>query len=130
CVWATDSFAYFAGRAFGRHKLAAAVSPGKTVEGALGGLAAALIVGAAGGQLLFVAHSGLSPVAFGLLVGGIAGVLGQVGDLFDSALKREIGIKDFGGILPGHGGVLDRFDSMLFVAPAVAILMQWLSPLW
>ena len=120
CVWATDSFAFFTGKAIGKHKLAPALSPNKTVEGALGGLAAALIAGALFGQILLG-----KPVA-GIAVGAIAGTLGQAGDLFESALKREIGVKDLGGIIPGHGGVLDRFDSLLFVAPVAAIIARWI----
>jgi phosphatidate cytidylyltransferase len=119
-VWATDSFAYFVGRAVGKSKLAPKLSPGKTIEGAAGGLAAALCFGALFGWMF------LGDAALGLVVGGIAGIFGQVGDLFESALKRELGIKDFGGIMPGHGGVLDRFDSLLFVAPIVALLL----PFW
>jgi phosphatidate cytidylyltransferase len=115
-VWAVDTFAYLIGKTMGRHKLAPAISPGKTVEGAVGGLVAGLAVGALFGHLIFA-----RPMT-GLLVGAIAGTLGQIGDLFESALKREIGIKDFGSIMPGHGGVLDRFDSLLFVAPAVWLL--------
>ena len=115
CVWATDSFAFFVGKAWGRRKLAPTVSPNKTVEGALGGLAAALIVGAVFGQLL------LGIPGAGLIVGAIAGIFGQLGDLFESALKRNLGVKDLGGIIPGHGGILDRFDSLLFAAPLVAL---------
>jgi phosphatidate cytidylyltransferase len=119
CVWATDSFAFFVGRAVGKRKLAPKLSPNKTVEGALGGLTAGVLVGALFGWLFF------RNVGIGLTIGAIAGVFGQVGDLFESALKREIGIKDFGGILPGHGGVLDRFDSLLFVAPLAAVVFHY-----
>lgn len=118
CVWADDSFAFFVGRAWGRRKLAPALSPAKSVEGFVGGLVAAAIVGAVGGKLL------TDLPLIGLYVGLIAGVLGPAGDLFESALKRELGVKDLGAIMPGHGGVLDRFDSLLFVAPAVAILLS------
>lgn len=117
CVWADDSFAFFVGRTWGKHRLAPALSPAKSVEGFLGGLAAAAIVGGAAGQLLL--HRPL--IGFG--VGLIAGILGPVGDLFESAIKRELGVKDLGAIMPGHGGVLDRFDSLLFVAPAVAVFL-------
>ena len=116
CVWATDTFAYFVGRAFGKRKLAPTLSPKKTVEGAIGGLVGSAIVGA------IVAQSqNLSPV-FGIVIGIVAGVAGPLGDLWESALKREAGIKDFGAMLPGHGGVLDRFDSLLFVAPLAYLL--------
>jgi phosphatidate cytidylyltransferase len=64
----------------------------------------------------------------GLVVGAVAGIVGPVGDLFESALKREVGVKDLGALIPGHGGVLDRFDSLLFVAPVAAIILLWLAP--
>jgi phosphatidate cytidylyltransferase len=116
CVWATDSFALFVGKAFGKHKLAPKLSPGKTVEGTVGGLIAALLTGALFGWVFF-----RNP-AYGIGIGAVAGVFAQVGDLFESALKREAGIKDFGGIMPGHGGILDRFDSLLFVSPLASLL--------
>ncbi len=111
CVWATDTFAYFVGKQFGRRKLAPQLSPGKTVEGAIGGLLGAILTGGLFGTWIRL------PLEHGLAVGALAGFMGQVGDLFESALKRELGIKDFGHVLPGHGGALDRFDSLMFVAP-------------
>lgn len=116
-TWAADTAAYFAGRTFGRHKLAPRISPGKSIEGALAGLAASALVGAAGGPL-----AGL-PAAVGLAVGAVAGVVGPIGDLAESTVKRWCGVKDSGSILPGHGGVLDRFDSLLFVAPCTYYLL-------
>jgi phosphatidate cytidylyltransferase len=122
-VWAADTGAYFAGRRWGRRKLAPRVSPGKTVEGALGGLAmvaaVAVIAGvwfgfSAGQWLLFV---GLCLLCF------VASVLG---DLFESMAKRQQGVKDSGAILPGHGGVLDRIDSLTAAAPVFAGGMLWL----
>ncbi len=118
CVWATDTAAYLVGRYFGRHKLAPTLSPGKTIEGALGGLGGALLVGAAFGLWIHL------PLIHGLAVGAMAGSVGQVGDLFESALKREIGIKDFGRVMPGHGGTLDRFDSLLFVTPLAYLYLR------
>jgi len=115
-VWTADTLALFVGRAWGRRKLAPALSPGKTVAGAAGGLLGAVVVGALAGRLL----AGSLPV--GIAFGLAAGVFGQAGDLFMSALKREIGIKDFGAILPGHGGLLDRLDSLLLAAPVAALL--------
>ncbi|MFM7321922.1 MAG: phosphatidate cytidylyltransferase [Armatimonadota bacterium] len=116
CTMASDTGAYFAGRAFGRHKLAEGLSPKKTLEGFLGGMVAAVAVGASAGVVL------LGAIGFGAAIGAAASVLGPLGDLFKSALKRELGIKDFGSVIPGHGGVIDRFDSLLFTAPVVGLL--------
>ena len=114
CTWASDTMAYFTGRRLGRRPLAPALSPGKTVEGALGGVlgsvAAALIIVQIYPQLPWLHLAGL-----GLLVG----MVGQVGDLVESAFKRQTGVKDAGSLIPGHGGILDRFDSMLLTAPLV-----------
>lgn len=116
--WATDTAAYGAGRAWGRHKLWPAVSPGKTVEGSVAGLAASAVVVAAFGRLFGLElHSAL-------VLGLLLGVTGQLGDLAESKLKRIAGVKDSGALLPGHGGVLDRFDSLLFNAP-VAYFYLW-----
>ncbi len=117
CVWATDTFAYLVGRAVGKRKLAPRLSPGKTVEGSLGGLVGAVVAG-----LVFAHALQIVPI-HGAMIGLIAGTLGQAGDLFESALKRELGIKDFGRLLPGHGGALDRFDSLLFAAPIAWIYL-------
>ena len=118
CVWATDTFAYFIGRTYGRTPLAPTLSPGKTMEGAVGGMLGALIVGAAFGLWIHL------PWYHSIVIGIIAGLAGQIGDLFESALKREIGIKDFGQIMPGHGGILDRVDSLLFVIPLAYVYLR------
>jgi len=110
-TWSTDTGAYLVGMRFGRTKLAPRLSPKKTVEGGLGGLAAATLMSLAWGTWI-----GL-PWWHCLVLGPVLGALGQVGDLCESALKRDLGIKDFGALLPGHGGILDRFDSLLFTAP-------------
>ena len=112
-TWASDSFAYFAGRSFGSHRLAPAISPNKTVEGFLGGLIGtiAALVG-----LGYVLSMPLTQMA-GL--GAAIAVLGTFGDLVESLMKRHVGIKDSGAIIPGHGGIWDRFDSVLFTAPLV-----------
>jgi phosphatidate cytidylyltransferase len=112
-VWATDFVAFFGGRYLGRRKLAPRLSPGKTVEGAVAGVAAGTAVAWYGGL----------GVVFGVLVA----VAAVVGDLFESWLKRRAGVKDSGNILPGHGGVLDRFDS-LFLASPVAYWFFHLHP--
>ena len=110
-VWAFDTFAYFAGRRFGRHPFMAHISPSKTMEGVAGGAVAAGLVGALLVSLL--GHSWLAGLGFGLLVGAAA----QAGDLVESMLKRAAGVKESGTLIPGHGGLLDRVDSFLFAAP-------------
>lgn len=118
-VWVADIAAYFSGRAFGRHKLAPSISPGKTWEGALGAVAAVLLYGI--GVLVWLGAS----QAGGALVIGLALVawtaISIFGDLFESLLKRQAGIKDSGNILPGHGGILDRIDSLTSTLPIVAL---------
>jgi len=111
--WSTDTLAYFTGRALGKHKLAPVISPNKTVEGALGGITGSVLSAAifnlVSGQSTLLPHY--------LILGAGIGIFGQLGDLAESALKRQAGIKDSGNIIPGHGGVLDRFDSILLTAP-------------
>lgn len=115
-AWATDIGAYAFGRMFGKHKLAPALSPNKTKEGALGGILSSLVVSV----IAFMIVPGVeSTVAQAAILGVLASIAGQLGDLVASAIKRQTGIKDFGNLLPGHGGVLDRFDSFLLVAPLV-----------
>ncbi|HEY6146278.1 MAG TPA: phosphatidate cytidylyltransferase [Thermoanaerobaculia bacterium] len=118
-VWGCDSFAYYTGRAMGRRKLAPRVSPNKTWEGTLGGLAGATLIGAAGGQWLLPA---LGP-AWGAAAGALASSAGQVGDLVESLWKRGAGVKDSGTFLPGHGGFYDRIDSLLFAGPVLAAIL-------
>jgi phosphatidate cytidylyltransferase len=110
-----DTGAYFAGRSLGRHKLAPAISPGKTVEGAVGGLVAAI------GFTVLAKHTFFPSLTWfdSVLVGLAAGILGPLGDLTESMLKRSAGIKDSGHLIPGHGGILDRIDAVLFVGAYV-----------
>ncbi len=116
-VWASDIGAYIAGRAVGGRKLAPSVSPGKTVSGAIGGLIAAMAVGA------IAAFAGGSRVIWqAVLLAGLTGCAAQAGDLFESGLKRHFGVKDSGRLIPGHGGVLDRLDALIAAAPFVALL--------
>ena len=112
-IFAGDIGAYYIGSYWGRHRLCPMVSPKKTVEGALGGLAANLLVGAVGKAIFLPAL----PWGGSLLFFVCAGAVGQAGDFFESAIKRDSGIKDSGTILPGHGGVFDRIDALLFAAP-------------
>ncbi|MBC8200274.1 MAG: phosphatidate cytidylyltransferase [Desulfobacterales bacterium] len=121
-VFAGDTGAFYVGRLFGRHKLCPAVSPGKTIEGAIGGLTATL-----GAGLIFMNYFLKSlPLWPGILFFLSIGVVGQVGDLFESELKRYSGVKDSGSILPGHGGILDRIDALLFAAPVAYFFKEYI----
>jgi phosphatidate cytidylyltransferase len=121
---ASDSAQYYTGRAFGRRKLAPAVSPAKTVEGAIGGLVAATIAGAVSGSN--VLHLAPFDAVTGAVVGVLVALFGMLGDLFESLLKRSAGVKDSSALIPGHGGVLDRIDSYLFAAPCYYVVLRWL----
>jgi len=117
-VWAADTGAYFVGRKFGRRKLSPQISPNKTVEGLLGGLAAAVLAGLGFALLTGAGAAQLPAIAAAAL---IAGLFSVVGDLFESLLKRHAGVKDSGHLIPGHGGVLDRLDGVLAALPAFAL---------
>jgi phosphatidate cytidylyltransferase len=112
----SDTLAYFAGRAFGKHKLYEAVSPKKTIEGSIGGLVGGVAA------MVGMGHFWLAPdipIPHAVVLGLVGSALGQLGDLVESMVKRTFGVKDSGNILPGHGGMLDRVDGLLFVAPLV-----------
>lgn len=117
--WFTDSGAYLLGSAFGRHKLMPKVSPKKSVEGAVGGIIVAVI-----GALLLNAFTGLLPIGLMIAAAIIVSIGGQIGDLCESAVKRWAGVKDSGKLIPGHGGILDRFDSMLFASPLLYFIVS------
>jgi len=114
CTWASDTCAFIVGKAFGKTPLAPNLSPNKTMEGSLGGILGSVLV--AGILVLFYPHLPLLKI---LLLGLFIGIAAIIGDLLESALKRQAGIKDSGSLIPGHGGILDRFDSAMFTGPLV-----------
>ncbi|MBO6148524.1 MAG: phosphatidate cytidylyltransferase [Lachnospiraceae bacterium] len=120
CAWGCDTFAYLSGRAFGKHKLAPILSPKKSVEGAIGGTLGAALLGG-----ILAALFSEVPWKYALIAGGGA-IFSQVGDLFASGIKREKEIKDYGNLIPGHGGILDRFDSCIFVTPVIYFFSELL----
>ncbi len=118
-TWLQDTAAYFVGRSLGRHKMAPVLSPKKSWEGAAGGFVTSILT-----ALLAVAILGL-PISYAAaaLIGAAAGVAGPIGDLVESLIKRQIGIKDSGQLIPGHGGILDRIDSLIFTTPVIYYLI-------
>jgi phosphatidate cytidylyltransferase len=120
-IWAGDMLAYFVGRSLGRIPMAPALSPKKTWEGALGNLIASLLVG-----VLFARRMQMDALPL-LLIAGLGNIAGQMGDLVESAYKRGAAVKDSGTLVPGHGGVLDRIDSLILAAPVVWAAYQWLG---
>ncbi|MFI5310691.1 MAG: phosphatidate cytidylyltransferase [Gemmatimonadales bacterium] len=126
-TWGTDSGAFFVGRAIGRRKLMPAVSPGKTVEGAIGGLLAAVLLSVLYGRYVLPPMAQLAlPFWTALAFGALVSVAAQVGDLVESMLKRQAGVKDSSHLIPGHGGMLDRVDSLLFTLPVGFVLLGWM----
>jgi phosphatidate cytidylyltransferase len=121
-IFAGDTGAYYVGSFLGRHKLCLAISPGKTIEGAVAGLGANLVIGAIG-KIFFLPWI---PWATSVLFIIAVGIAGQLGDLFESELKRASDLKDSSGILPGHGGILDRIDALLFAAPVAYIFITYI----
>ena len=121
-LWATDSAAYFLGSAFGKHKLFPRVSPNKSWEGAIAGFIFAIVTMVVLNTIL------LSFISFtdALVIGFIIGLFGQIGDLIESLLKRDAGVKDSSNLIPGHGGVLDRFDSLFFSAPLIFLYIVYI----
>lgn len=119
-LWVTDIAAYFVGLAAGRHKVAPRISPGKSWEGGIAGIVAAMVVAAVGSTALGV------KVWMGAGLGAAVSVTSQAGDLFKSTMKRRAGVKDSGTLLPGHGGIIDRFDGLLVAAPVAYLLVRLL----
>ena len=117
-LWANDTFAYLTGRLLGKHKLFPRISPGKTIEGSIGGLVFTLA-----GVIIFSHYVDWLPMKAAIGMGVIAVVFGTLGDLCESMLKRQAGVKDSGNLIPGHGGILDRFDSVLFSVPFICVYL-------
>ena len=118
-VWVSDTFSFFGGKLFGKHKLAEQISPKKTWEGSITGFTFTVIAS----LIIYFYSSPAHSLLHYILIGVTTGIFAQIGDLFESYLKRSVQVKDSSNIIPGHGGVLDRFDSILFVAPAVYIFI-------
>jgi len=125
-VWVCDSMAYIMGKLLGKTRIIPTVSPNKTVFGAVSGLISAIVLFQALGSCGFLPHGVFSPLTL-LVLGLITGGVGQLGDFVESRLKRDFGVKDSGNLLPGHGGVLDRFDSLLYVMPATYLFLLWFA---
>jgi phosphatidate cytidylyltransferase len=123
-LWANDTAAYFVGRFLGKNKLYEKVSPNKTWEGLFGGVAFAIFFG-----WLFAKYVDVLPSSQWMWIAAIIAVFGNLGDLFESHLKRSYGVKDSGKIIPGHGGVLDRFDGLLLALPLVIFYIKFITKL-
>ena len=121
-IWVCDTAAYFGGRLLGRHKLAPVISPNKTIEGGIFGLVFGILSFVLAGILLLPTLA----VEYLWISGIIVGIFGQLGDLIESRLKRDTGVKDTSPILPGHGGFLDRFDSIIFISPFLLVIFHYL----
>ena len=116
CSWGCDTCAYAVGILFGKHKMAPVLSPKKSVEGGIGGIVGAALLGAAYGLVFHLDWQGC------VILCAAGGAVSQIGDLAASAIKRNHDIKDYGHLIPGHGGILDRFDSVIFTAPIIYVL--------
>lgn len=118
-VWVLDSSAYFGGKFFGKHRLSS-ISPKKTIEGAVFGFVFTVITAV----IFYFSTDNLITLGESVIIGVLAGIFGQAGDLFESYLKRATGVKDSSGIIPGHGGMLDRFDSLIFITPVIYVYLN------
>ena len=122
-IWVNDTGAYLVGSRWGKRRLAPSISPKKSVEGSIGGLILVLLSAVVLRLLLFPELSWLRI----LLIATVVAIFGTIGDLFESSLKRQAGVKDSGKLIPGHGGILDRIDSLLLAVPAVYLLLAFLD---
>jgi phosphatidate cytidylyltransferase len=117
-LWANDVFAYLTGKMLGKHKLFSRISPGKTIEGSLGGLVFTVVA-----MMVFSHYAAWLPISKGIGMAAIVVIFGTLGDLCESMLKRQAGVKDSGKLIPGHGGILDRFDSVMFSVPFIFVYL-------
>ena len=124
--WGCDTCAYCVGKLFGRHKMTPKLSPKKSIEGAAGGVVGAALLGAIYGAVIDSRLSGGSYILEFAVICAVGGLISMVGDLAASAIKRNYDIKDYGKLIPGHGGIMDRFDSVIFIAPVIYYLAQFL----
>jgi phosphatidate cytidylyltransferase len=128
CSWGCDTCAYLAGVTMGKHKMAPVLSPKKSVEGAIGGVIGAAIIGGLYGYIIepYLDTINNAPLLFAIVC-AMGGLISMVGDLCASAIKRNYEIKDYGTLIPGHGGIMDRFDSVIFTAPLIYFLIEFLG---
>lgn len=127
CSWISDTCAYLVGVTMGKHKFVPNLSPKKTIEGVIGGIVGSVLLGAVYGLILKNYTTAFeNPVPVCMIIGGIGALVSMIGDLAASAIKRNYDIKDYGRLIPGHGGILDRFDSVIFVAPIIYYLCDFI----
>ncbi len=128
CSWIADTCAYFVGVKFGKHKMTPVLSPKKSIEGAIGGIIGPMLIGGIYGAVINSRISVNAPVVFAVAC-GVGALISIIGDLAASAIKRDHSVKDYGKLIPGHGGIMDRFDSTIFTAPVVYIVIEIFSAL-
>lgn len=129
CSWICDTCAYFAGWMFGKHKMAPVLSPKKTIEGAIGGVLGSVILCTVTGLVMSWRHDEERVILPFVIIGLFGSLLSMIGDLAASAIKRNHDVKDYGNLIPGHGGIMDRFDSVIFIAPVIYYLAVTLLPM-